>query len=423
MNRIHLTVIFLIIIQFLSVYQVTGYPLDGYPYSGIRRLEYIRLVNEGKLKGSALPEGARKSINDIQLHLKGDRGEPLAVLPPVDPGLQKNLDTVFTGSNKSYAVAVLDITPGQPFRLATRNMKHNFAPGSVGKLAIAAGLFNELKRLYPDSTEKRLEILKTRMVIGGEWVIYDHHTIPHFDPETGKYFAASPRKTDVFSLFEWLDHMLSPSANAAASVVWKEAILMKHFGKNYPPTIEQEQDFFRKTPRKEMVSIVMSVVNDPLRQLGIVEKDWRLGNLFTRMGKKLAPGAGGSTATPHGILQFMIALERGKLVDEWSSREIKRLMYMTGRRIRYASSPALAKSAVYFKSGSQYKCKKKPGFTCKKYHGNVYNYMNSVAIVEHPGNKRIYIVVLMSNVLGKNSAVDHQTIATYIDRIIAKPYQ
>ena len=43
--------------------------------------------------------------------------------------------------------------------------------------------------------------------------------------------------------------------------------------------------------------------------------------------------------------------------------------------------------------------------------------MNSVAIVEQPDG-RCYMVVLMSNVLKVNSAVEHQTLATYIDRAI-----
>ena len=107
------------------------------------------------------------------------------------------------------------------------------------------------------------------------------------------------------------------------------------------------------------------------------------------------------------------------MVDPWSSLEIKRLLYMTARRIRYASSPALSKAAVYFKSGSLYKCKGEVGFRCGKYKGNVFNYMNSVAIVERPDG-RIYLVGFMSNVLRKNSAVEHQTIGTYLDRIIEK---
>jgi hypothetical protein len=119
-------------------------------------------------------------------------------------------------------------------------------------------------------------------------------------------------------------------------------------------------------------------------------------------------------------MHYLIKLEQGKLVDAFSSREIKRLIYMTQGRIRYASSPALGASAVYFKSGSLYKCRPEPDFKCRKYHGNVINMLNSVAMVESPAAERklFYLVTVMSNVLRKNSAVVHQTLATRIHRLI-----
>jgi hypothetical protein len=43
--------------------------------------------------------------------------------------------------------------------------------------------------------------------------------------------------------------------------------------------------------------------------------------------------------------------------------------------------------------------------------------MNSVAIVERPDGA-VYLVALMSNVLKVNSAVEHQTLATFIDGIV-----
>ena len=97
---------------------------------------------------------------------------------------------------------------------------------------------------------------------------------------------------------------------------------------------------------------------------------------------------------------------------------------MTQRRIRYASAPALAAAAVYFKSGSLYKCEPEAGFECKKYHGNVTNMLNSVAIIEAPAAERqlYYMVVVMSNVLRENSAVVHQTLATRIHRMLEKFY-
>jgi hypothetical protein len=120
------------------------------------------------------------------------------------------------------------------------------------------------------------------------------------------------------------------------------------------------------------------------------------------------------------LLRYLIRLEQGKLVDPFSSREIKRLLYMTQGRIRYASSPALGNAAVYFKSGSLYKCKAEPDFECRKYHGNVVNMLNSVAVVESPAaeKKLFYMVAVMSNVLRKNSAVVHQTLATRLHQLI-----
>ena len=91
---------------------------------------------------------------------------------------------------------------------------------------------------------------------------------------------------------------------------------------------------------------------------------------------------------------------------------------------RYASSPALKDAAVYFKSGSLYSCKEEAGFKCGKYKGNVKNYMNSFAIVESPtGDRRLhYMVMLISNVLRVNSAVEHQTLATRIQRILEEEH-
>jgi hypothetical protein len=46
--------------------------------------------------------------------------------------------------------------------------------------------------------------------------------------------------------------------------------------------------------------------------------------------------------------------------------------------------------------------------------------LNSLAIIESPAAERniYYIVAVMSNVLRKNSAVAHQTLATRIHRLI-----
>ena len=402
----------------LAMLLLLEYPADGYEYTGIRRLERLRLRLEGKLKGRVPVEGGRKSIKDIKLHLVQHTDSLLFTLPEPDAELQKKVNNLFLKRDKSYSLALLDITLGQPVRFASLRAHHQYQPGSVGKLAIAVGLFVELQSLFPDSVEARRQLLRDRMIIADLWIYYDDHGVPLFNLEDQSVVFRPIKEGDRFSLYEWVDHMLSASANAAASTVWKETMLLRVFGKDYPPSREQEVAFFKNTSPNELQKIALSIVNDPLRKIGIEEKDWKLGSFFTRSGKKIVPRAG-SHATPSGLLKFLIRIEQGKIIDEWSSLELKRLMYMTERRIRYASSPRLTKSAVYFKSGSLYKCKEEQDFKCGKYMGNVFNYMNSVAIVEKTDG-RVYLVALMSNVLKINSAVEHQTLATYIDRILSK---
>ncbi len=411
--------ILLLLVILLSTDFIQAYPIDGYTLTGIRRLLRLQFILDGSIKDTKPIPGALKSINDIKLNLVGTKGDSLDNFKKVDKELQKKLNSLFPNLNESYSICLLDITPGKKFRYAERQADRRFVPGSVGKLAIVAGLFSELKRLYPNSFEKRREILKNRFTKAGKWAITNIHTVPFFDPETKKFFKRTVQEEDNFSLYEWADHMISVSSNAAASVVWKELILMRAFGKDYPVSVEIEKEFFNKTPKKELTKIAMAVVNEPLLEIGIAEKDWHLGSLFTREAKRIVPGEGGSFATPYGFMQYLVALERGKIVDKESSLEIKRILYQTDKRIRYAQSPELKSAAVYFKSGSLYKCKPEEGFECKKYMGNVENYMNSVAIIEH-SDGTTYMVSLMSNVLRKNSGTDHLYLASQIDRIIRK---
>jgi hypothetical protein len=208
--------------------------------------------------------------------------------------------------------------------------------------------------------------------------------------------------------------MLSVSNNGAASIVWREALLMKIFGDEYFDLTQEEADAYWETAdKKELSELATAVVNEPLRELGITHDEWRLGSFFTNGPDRIARATGGSIGTPKGLMKWFIKLEQGKMVDEKSSLELKRLMYLTDRRIRYAYSSRLNDAAVYFKSGSYY------SGGGAKYAGTKFNYMNSVILVEHPDGTN-YIVCLMSNVLGKNSASDHMYLASAIDKAIRK---
>ncbi len=413
-----------ILISFLlmgEIAQAFAYPIDGYMLTGIRRLLYLQLVENGEIKKRKLLSGATKSIDDIKLQLYNNtKGDSLAQWPQVDRTLQKKLNALFPNLDESYSWALLDITPGRPLRYAERKSLHQFQPGSVGKLAVITGLFNVLERIYPGCFDARQELLKTKKVRAGTWAIYDEHTIPIFDTLTKKLSRRQVKESDVFSLYEWADHMMSPSNNGAASVVWREVMLMNIFGSAYPLlTDEQANQYLRETTRSELSEIGRASVNEPLQAIGITTDEWRLGSFFTRGARKIVPRKGGSTGSPKGLMKWMVALEQGAIVDPESSLEIKRLMYMTGRRIRYASTGSLKEAAVYFKSGSLYKCDRTLDPNCGKYRGNVNNYMNSIVMIEHDDGTT-YLVALMSNVLNKNSASDHNALARRIDRIVRK---
>lgn len=417
MKTLKLILVFLLL--FCLQGETMAYPYDGYYLTGIRRLLRLQLIMAGVIQDKKPVAGAQKTLSEIQLNLMNAKGDSLSEIPKADPALQKSINALFPNMDESYSFCLLDITPGKPIRYAYRQEKRGFMPGSVAKLAVIAGLFRQLSILYPDSFEKRQEVMKNRMVRAGKWANYDEHTVPFFNPETQLLKKRVVTENDTCSLYEWADHMISASNNGAASIVWKEAMLMFAFGSAYPPTMEQEMAFFKNTAKADLRDIAMKVVNDPLRDIGITKEEFKLGSMFTKDAKAMVPGEGGTIASTYGMMKFLIAMESGKIVDAESSLEIKRLMYSTDRRIRYAASSSLTNAAVYFKSGSLYKCKPEEGYTCSKYMGNKDNYMNSVVVVEQ-SDGTIYMVSLMSNVLKKNSANDHFAIASSIDKLVRK---
>ncbi len=416
-----ITGLLLVLILGSAFTSYTYYPIDGYEHTGIKRLKRLELIKKGEIKDAAtLPAGAMKSWSAIKLNLLDRKADSAMALMTVDADFQKEISTLFRGLDKSYSLTVLDMSDPNNLRYAERNETTGYQPGSVGKLAVLHGLFAQLAKLYPDSWESRVSLLKNKSVKAGPWGLTDEHTIPIYNVEKNTLVKRQVIATDVFSLYEWADHMLSVSNNGAASIVWREVLLMAAFGADYPGLSQEQADtYFKDTPRKEITDLGNDVVNLPLRDLGISEGEWRLGRFFTRGANAFVGEKGGSIGSPQGMMKFLIQLEQGKVVDEQSSLEMKRLMYMTDRRIRYAQAPALKEAAVYFKSGSLYKCDRSQGEACDKYMGNITNFMNSVAIVEHPDNCK-YMVVLMTNVLRKNSASDHMYLAGNIDKIIRK---
>lgn len=404
----------------IALFSVPGvsaaYPLDAYEATGIRRLEAARLAHAGKIQGRKLPSGALLNTEQVDLRLLA---YPDLTLPEPDAAFTAQVVKLLGEQADRYGMAVLDLSaPAQPRYAEYRgDLQQNV--GSVGKIVVALALFQALADVYPDDLVARQRLLHDSMVTADAFINVDHHTVWRWNPETQTLNRRQLQIGDRGTLWEYLDWMLSASSNAAAGMVMKHLMLLVHFGKTYPVSEAEATRFFQETPKQELGQLLARAMHEPVSRNGLDLAQIRQGSFFTHEGKRRVPGTS-SYATPRALMQFCLKMEQGKLVDVFSSREIKRLLYMTERRIRYASSPALESAAVYFKSGSLYSCKPEEGFKCRKYHGNVKNYMNSVALVEAPATERqlLYVVTLLSNVLRKNSAVDHQTLATRMHRII-----
>jgi hypothetical protein len=393
-----------------------AYPLDAYERTGIGRLEAQRLVQVGEMPGKKRPSGELLPLSMVDLRLLEHRE---LELPPSDPKLTARLGKLLGSDASRYGMALLDLSDLENPRYAEWNGHQRQNPGSVGKILVALAIFQALADIYPDDIAARENILRTAMITADIFSVSDHHSVPFWNPESRNVSKRALKQGDTATLWTYLDWMMSPSSNSAAAMLEKTLVSITHFGKRYPVSAEEEQSFYDETSKKQLSEIFLKAIQDPITRNGLNVEEIRQGSFFTHQGKKQIPGTN-SYATPRALAEFMLKLEQGKLVDEWSSREIKRLMYITERRIRYGSSGVLRPSAVYFKSGSLYSCAPEEGFVCKKYHGNKRNYMNSVAIIETPAgqNRLFYTVAVLSNVLKKNSAQDHRDLARAVHSML-----
>lgn len=402
---------------FLPGDDAAGYPLDGHGETGIRRLEYSRLAHVGEIEGSRQPAGALLTMKEVKLGLTD---YPELDIPAPDPAFTQAVVDLLGEQADRYSLLVLDLTdPEYPLYAAHRPGERQNV-GSVGKIISALGLYQALADIYPDSIERRKAVLRNSMITADAFSQTDHHTIRIFDVESRQLTRRPMQIGDVGSLWEYIDWMLSVSSNAAAGMVMRDALLLRHFGTEYPVSEAEINEFFSTTPASELTRLFQETFWEPVARNGMDLDEIRQGSIFTAGGQRRVSGGGLSYATPRALLQYLLLMEQGRLVDPWSSLEIKRMLYVTERRIRYASSPELTGAAVYSKSGSLYSCEPEEGFVCHPYHGNVRNYMNAVNVIEHEvgGQRLYYFVVLISNVLRVNSAVTHQTMGTQLHRLI-----
>ncbi len=392
-----------------------AYPLDGYDYTQIRRLEYYRLAQLGELRGRQLPSGSKAPLTDILPQWQGSTDTSTFTR---DEEYEKRIRSVLEDPSR-YGVTVIDLTAPNAPRIAEHNGEFQSNVGSVGKVLVGVALLQQLADLYPDDIAARERVLRETLVVADEFIQYDGHEVPIFEVEPRALQYRPLRVGDEGTLWEYLDWMLSASSNAAAAMVQRELLLLAHFAHDYPPNDADRDAYFAEFNARELKEQFLSAMVEPLERNGLDTSKLRQGSFFTRHGKNRIGGVT-SYGTPHELAMLLLKLEAGALVDGFSSRELKRLLYMTQKRIRYASHPALNDAAVYFKSGSLYSCTPEEGFSCGKYKGNRINILASIAIVESPADapRYRYLVAVVSNVLKVNSAVAHQTFALRVHRMI-----
>jgi hypothetical protein len=388
-----------------------GYPLDASKQTGIARLEAYELAKTALLERGTLKPGSLLTSDQIRLRLAGTGFS----MPEPDPEFTAKIREMVGPDAPYYGISVLDITDPEHPRLAEINPGRSQNPGSVGKLMVALAWFQTLADIYPDDVGARKRILFGTQITANDFIMRDSHKVPVYKPGDPKVLWRPIEIGDRANLWTWFDWMCSASSNAAGSQLISELVLLKKFGRDYPVATDVAAAFFAKTPQKELTKILLDALETPLTRNGLDVGRLRQGSFFTQEGKRRIPGTT-SLATSHSLLRYLTLMEQGKLVDPFSSLEIKKLIYLTDGRIRYAASPALDDAAVYFKSGSLYSCKPEPGYQCGKYMGNKWNYLNSATIVEtyQPGQQLDYIVVVLSNVLKKNSAEQHENLAAKI---------
>ncbi len=400
-----------LVLALLGAGHALAYPLDGIEESGIRRLEGFQLAQQTPGAPKLAP-GQLWSTNDIRLQLLDYEGPDFDALPE-DPELAAFLTRALRNRDPSYAMVLVDMTDPGAIRWAGLRPDLRQNAGSVGKLICMAALFHALKQAFPDPAD-RARVLREAVSRAGSWVSNEIHKVPKWSAQDKRNYYSVIRPDDEFRLGEWLDHAISASANGAGSIIWREAMLIRHFGSEYPKSFEESERFFAETPKRVLAELALAAVTEPLQEAGIDTSNMQQGSMWTTNSKQKVPGTV-SFATPRELARFVFRIEQGRLVDEWSSLQMKKYMYLTKRRYRYCYAPELSDEAVFFKSGSLYSCQPEEGFRCEKYMGNVRNMMNSVAVVEgDAAGEPFYIATLMSNVLRFNSAWDHSRIAAAV---------
>ena len=169
-----------------------------------------------------------------------------------DPGFTEEVVALLGDDADLYGIAVLDLTDLDRPRYAEHRADQSFNPGSVGKLAVAMGIFQALAEAYPEDIPARERVLRDSPVVADGFIRHDHHKVPLWNPQERQLTKRPVREGDRANLWTYLDWMMSASSNAAASMSMKHLMLLRHFGREYPVSEAQATTFFNETSKEEL---------------------------------------------------------------------------------------------------------------------------------------------------------------------------
>jgi hypothetical protein len=389
-----------------------SYPLDGAEHSGINRLEGYLFSLTTKSGQKNIVRGSRLKQDSLIFSLRSLSFRQ----PHVDSNFSAKIKQALGPAANRASFSILDISDPEHPVLAAQNQNVRFTPASVGKIVIALGWFQALKNLYPFDIAARERLLKNAQITADDIIEKDHHEVPFWNREDGSIYSRIIQVGDTANVNTFLDWMISASSNAAGSILMKELVLLLKLGRNYESSSSQEKNsVWHSMAPAERSGKVATILRQSLILNGLDSNSLFQGSAFTKRGKQLIPSSG-STATTKELLTFLIRLEQALLVDAYSSAELKKLLYSTQNRARYASHPALNDTVAYYKSGSNYRC----SYDCADNEGDILNLMNSVGIFEYPieNPKVVYLVALSTNVPRINAVDLHKEIGGSIHEVM-----
>ena len=111
-------------------------------------------------------------------------------------------------------------------------------------------------------------------------------------------------------------------------MVMRETMLVRQYGKAYPPPEAEIKRFFDETPKSELTTLYDRTFSEPVTRNGLDLAMLRQEKFFTATGKQKFPGVGDSDRTAWELMRYLLRMEQGRIVDAWSSLEIENACLM-----------------------------------------------------------------------------------------------